>query len=190
MLLIASCVSDISRRAFVKLPMLYAYADTKGISEKASLNTLTETGNESLHYFFYTDVSIDSMLEFQKVVHQRETKILHLHIQSNGGSLISSLYGCDLIEASTIPIYTHVEGLVASAASLLSVCGHRRYMSPDSFLLLHQPSAILSDRVKVSDLEDEVYNIRMVEERMVDVYVRHSNLSKDEIRSLIRKERR
>jgi ATP-dependent Clp protease protease subunit len=53
-------------------------------------------------------------------------------------------------------VYTYVEGAVASAGTLLSLAGDKRYMGKYSHLLIHQLSGGMYG--KFNEMEDEIYN--------------------------------
>lgn len=144
----------------------------------------------SSHVFFYTDVSAESTLELCNAIRDTHTTT-HVHIQSHGGSAMAAFHVCDFFHVYPTVIHTHVEGIAASAASLMSVSGDVRTMSPHSFLLLHQPSMTPSSQEKMtySDLQDESYNMHLVLEQMIDVYVSHSRLNRTSARELIMTER-
>ena len=52
---------------------------------------------------------------------------IELHIHSGGGDLFAGLAAIDTIQALKSPIHTYVQGSVASAASLMSICGTKRF---------------------------------------------------------------
>lgn len=149
----------------------------------------------SIH--FYDDVTKETCLKLTHDLEVARDEIvasgirgmpIHMHIQSGGGSLTAALYVCDVMERFPIPIYTFVEGNAASAASLISVCGDRRYMTKRSTLLVHQASVTLGS-TKNDDLQDESYNMRFLTELMMDVYSSHTPLTRDRLESLISNER-
>ena len=51
-----------------------------------------------------------------------------------------------IIKRSPIPIYTYVEGVVASAATIISIAGKKRFMTPNSMLMIHQQNIWLGNR--------------------------------------------
>ena len=60
---------------------------------------------------------------------------IEFHIQTNGGAILPTLPIVDLIKTSPIPINTYIEGYCASAGTLLSVVGNKRYMRKNSLLI-------------------------------------------------------
>ena len=63
-----------------------------------------------------------------------------IHLNSPGGYLSCGLALYDYIKTSQIPITCLVEGLCASAATLVMLACHNRIMSPNSVFLMHQCS--------------------------------------------------
>lgn len=104
------------------------------------------------HIYFKTDVSSESIEKLATEIDHLNHKIantktiygefiptpIHLHITTNGGDLMAGFFGYDKIKSSKIPINTIIEGCVASAGSLLSIAGTKRYMTPNSHVLIHQ----------------------------------------------------
>ena len=63
---------------------------------------------------------------------------LELLVNSEGGEVFSAFGIVDRIKSNTVPIHTYVEGIAASAATLISVVGHKRFIRKNSFMLIHQ----------------------------------------------------
>lgn len=141
------------------------------------------------HIFFRTDVTDESIDMLGKLItiKNREFDILqkncpqatltpnplYLHITTNGGSLYAGFMAVDMIERSKIPINTVVEGYVASAGSLMSVVGKKRYMAPNAAMLIHQLSS--SAKGKFDELEDDHENNKILMKRLKDIYISHSH---------------
>ena len=78
------------------------------------------------------------LLEFSDLVKNAEPKPLKIFINSNGGEIFAAIPIIDAIINSPIPIYTYIEGMSASAASLISMVGHKRFITKNSFMLIHE----------------------------------------------------
>tara|TARA_B110000114_G_C14720467_1_gene249056 strand:- start:56 stop:523 length:468 start_codon:yes stop_codon:yes gene_type:complete len=111
---------------------------------------------------------------------------IHLHIQSGGGTLMPTFFVCDIIKSLDTPVYIFIDGFVASAASLISVCGSKRYMTKHSFMLIHQLQSQSSG--KFSEMKDEIQNLDFFMENVEDVYIQNSNITKHELRQLLSNE--
>lgn len=116
-------------------------------------SNLDQSPNE---YYLYSDISTSSvmgllkfiksaerrwndfMLENYDIVEKAEPKPLKIYINSEGGEIFAAIPLIDAITNSKIPIHTYIEGIAASAASLISMAGHKRFITPNSFMLIHE----------------------------------------------------
>lgn len=108
---------------------------------------------------------------------------IHLHIQSLGGELMPMMHVLDRIDALTRPLYTHVDGYAASAASLLSVYGDRRFMTKRSFVLIHELRT--ATQGPYSSLVADAAHSRDLMRMMVDVYSAKTNMNRRDIERLM-----
>tara|TARA_B100001564_G_C20488349_1_gene600416 strand:+ start:72 stop:515 length:444 start_codon:yes stop_codon:yes gene_type:complete len=127
---------------------------------------------------------MDIAAKHQKVMYPQLEPVIDLHIQSGGGSLMPTLYVCDVIKNSDTPIHTYVDGYCASAASLISVCGSKRYMTKHSALLIHQLSAVTAG--KFNELKTEVNNLNSFMNSIRDIYIKNTKIDKDSLESLLK----
>ena len=66
---------------------------------------------------------------------------IYLHINSYGGIIFDALTAIDVIKACKVPVYTIIEGATASAGTLISVVGDKRFIRPNAHMLIHQLSS-------------------------------------------------
>ena len=158
--------------------------------------------SSSSDIYFYSDVDSDSCLELSKSLQMMDTKMstlyqqldaqkklpIDIHIHSSGGSLTSGLYMYDLIKRIKSPVHTHVEGLAASAATLLSIAGDHRTMTKNSMMLIHQPSLTIQSQLKFEDTRDQYVNMKKYMDVMIDIYLEETKLDKDDLLNLIKNE--
>ena len=131
--------------------------------------------------YYYANVNRESAAELNKKIGEIESKSLTLAntleidpptlkilINSGGGSITAGISSMDTILRSKVPIHTYVDGFCASAATFLSVVGSYRYMSRNSYMLIHQLSSTLWG--KYSEIEDEKKNLDLMMETVKNVY--------------------
>ena len=95
-----------------------------------------------------------------------ERKPIWLYIFSYGGDIDYMLSALDTIKTSVTPIYTVNLGVAASAAALIFISGHKRFMMPSAKVTIHEGSAQLSgDAVKVMD-QSESYKKQLKQMKM------------------------
>ena len=139
------------------------------------------------HIYFYDTVEQDSCLSLCKKIKStalkleelmlkydlKETPQIYLHISSYGGCIFSAFGVVDTILQSKIPIVTIIEGASASAATLISVAGHERWIGEYGYMLIHELRS--GNWGKMSDLEDDFDNCQELMRRIKQHYVKFSN---------------
>lgn len=173
----------------------------KSIKEDIDINNQepsNDNNNSELEnsIYFYSNIDEQSSLELERKlillekhnqrllnVHNINRGPIHLHIQSFGGSLLHTLYLIDLIKNMKTPVYTYVDGFAASAGTLLSVVGKKRFISKHSLMLIHQLSGGASG--KYSELKDEEQNIDMFMDMIINIYLEHTNINEDTLRNIL-----
>lgn len=111
------------------------------------------------------------------------TQHINLYIQSPGGQLLPTLALVDEIKNSPVPIWTHIRGYAASAATLLSVVGDKRYMYNHSLVMVH---SVKMD-VEVQDLittKDSYDNLNLFIDTVTNIYLDNTHLTRDDLNYL------
>jgi len=109
---------------------------------------------------------------------------INLHIQSEGGSLMNAFYVIDVINNLDTPVYTYVDGYVASASSLISVMGKKRYMTQNSFIMIHQLSSSLAEG-KFDDLDDNMDNLNKFMDTIINIYLQKTKISSNDLKNIL-----
>ena len=159
--------------------------------------TTVKSANNNI--YFYGAVSESSTLQLKNKLdeldlHSQLTAIhykieappIHLHIQSYGGSLLHTFYIMDVIKLLKTPVYTHIDGFAASAATLMSVCGKRRFMTESSVMLVHQLSGGASG--KFEEIKNEYSNMVEFMEIIKKTYLNYGNISSQELDDLLKQD--
>ena len=105
---------------------------------------------ESNHIYFYSEVNRDSIFDLLAHIREAEEESMYLqyklnieevpiylHINSYGGSVHAAFAAIDAIISCRVPIYTIIEGATASAGTLISVVGKKRFIRPNAMMLIH-----------------------------------------------------
>lgn len=165
-----------------------------------NIDSVSNVTTDNNNIYFYDDVNKNSILELRKNIYkvsieQKKMKLIYptfepriyLHINTDGGFLTDGLSIIDCIENNDVPIETIIEGISASAGTLLSVAGHYRKIQKYSVMLVHQiRSGVVG---KQADLEDENENNKLYESKMLEFYERRTKLSKKELKEMMKNER-
>jgi len=147
--------------------------------------------------YYYSGVTRESVVELNHKLGELEAKHLtvsnvleiepppiRLYINSGGGSITAGIASMDTISRCKVPVYTYVDGFCASAATFLSIVGVKRYMSKNSYMLIHQLSSSLWG--KYSEIEDEKKNLDLMMETIRNVYTEHTKVPTEELDEILK----
>ena len=105
---------------------------------------------------------------------------INFYIQTNGGSVLSTFPVSDFIKNSSIPINTYIDGYCASAGTLLSIVGKKRYMTKHSLYLIHS-LRMDPGYSNFNGIEDSYINAKTIMNKIKEIYNENSNLSDEEL---------
>ena len=108
-----------------------------------------------------------------------DRKPIHIYIMSPGGSLEYMWMLIDAIRASVTPVFTINTGVAASAAALIFITGHKRFMMKNAITLFHEGSASMQgDAVKIMDASD---NYRKALNRMKKFIIDNTRITPQQL---------
>lgn len=164
---------------------------TSTITDSSSCNDAYNDVNDDI--YFYGPVTQESCFWLTQAINQINKEIneetthvgrhINLHIQSEGGELVPTFHVIDTIKRSRIPIYTYIDGFAASAATLISIVGHQRFMEPHSLMLLHQLSG--RNEGTFQYMQEEMTTMNTYMNFVKEIYVSHSKISYTEIDKIL-----
>ncbi len=149
------------------------------------------------HIYFYSEVDRDSIYELNALIKEAEEESIltsyklnideipiYIHISSYGGSVFAAFNAIDIIQACKVPIHTIIDGATASAGTLISIMGKKRYIRPNAQMLIHQLSSGCWG--KMSEIEDEYKNLQQLMERIREFYREKTKIPKKELNDLLK----
>jgi len=93
--------------------------------------------------FLYGEINSNTCLHMQEQLlflnGENESKEITMYINGPGGVISDGLGLIDIIKSIKAPVNTVCVGLAASMSALIFINGDKRYMLPNSQLMLHQP---------------------------------------------------
>ena len=168
--------------------------DCEDEEDEESLRKITREGN---HIYFHAEVdrgSVFEMIEFLRkceldnIINAHKLCIdeipIYLHINSFGGSVFDAMTAIDAIQSCKVPVYTVIEGATASAGTLISVVGKKRFMRPNAYMLIHQLSA--GSWGKMAELEDEFENNKVLMDKIMSIYKEHASIPKKQLGEILK----
>ena len=147
--------------------------------------------------YFYSGVNRNSCVELNKKIGELETKSLTLSktlgilpppikifINSGGGTIVSGIASMDTILRCKVPVETYVDGFSASAATFLTVVGKKRYMSRNSYMLVHQLSTTFWGTY--SNFEDEKQNLDLMMKNIKNIYKEYTKIPMKKLNEILK----
>jgi len=152
------------------------------------------------HIYLYQGISPKSVMEMgiaiksigQQIINLvtdlglSSAPAIHLHINSDGGCAFSGLAGASHILDSDIPVFTYVEGSAASAATILSCVGAKRFITEHSFMLIHQISTGVWGTYE--NLTDEKESMDSLMEMLESIYTKNTNMKKKQLKQILKRD--
>lgn len=156
------------------------------------------------HIFFYCDVNTKNCLELNKNIiavsnkllalknqysgpeddEANESMVVKLHINSLGGAIFDAMSTIDTILNCPVPVYTYIEGCAASAATLISVVGEKRFMGKHAHMLIHQLSSVFWGTM--ADFDDEMKNLKKLMKIIKKIYCKHTSVPKASLDKILK----
>jgi ATP-dependent Clp endopeptidase proteolytic subunit ClpP len=149
------------------------------------------------HIYYYASVTKKSALELNTEIRKITRTLMrfssdfnsnpppiYLHINSFGGSIFAALSVIDTIQYNPIPIYTIIEGAAASAATMISVYGKKRYITKSSHMLIHQLSSGFWG--KMAEVKDEVKNLKNLMKVIKKIYKKKTDVPEEKLDKILK----
>lgn len=152
------------------------------------------------HVYFYDDVNVSSISRLTQELRSIDSRLraeyvqrglsgfpefpIYLHIHSYGGDVFAGLTAFDVIKNIKSPVNTIIEGTACSAATLLSVAGKQRYITPNSYMMIHQFSSFVYGTYE--SFKDDMKLQDDLIERFRNLYVKHSKMKYEQVKKMLK----
>ena len=152
---------------------------------------------EENHIYFHAEVDRGSV--FEMIEHLRKCELknivnahklcvdeipIYLHINSFGGSVFDAMTAIDAIQSCKVPVYTIIEGSTASAGTLISIVGVKRFMRPNAYMLIHQLSSGFWG--KMSEMTDEFENNTLLMNKIKNLYKDYASIPRKDLAEILK----
>jgi ATP-dependent Clp protease protease subunit len=115
-----------------------------------------------------------------------EPKPILLYITSNGGYVYQVFSAIDTIRGMKIPVHTICKGFVASAGTLLSMAGKKRFITENSYMLIHELRA--GHWGKFTHLSESMENSKQLMEHIKSYYLARTTMTAEELDEQLKKD--
>lgn len=150
---------------------------------------------------FYAEISGSTCSELNRLLRELDIRMqhakitmndssfdptIHLRMHSYGGDVLAGLASVDTIRSLKTKVYTYVEGAAASAATIISIAGKKRHIGKNSFMLIHQLSAVCAGTFE--RLEDEQENNRRMMNTIKSLYKEYTKIPMKELDNILKRD--
>ena len=175
-----------------------------GIINLSKLLYGTTHSNESCytlnnHIYFNDDITMSSGPNLNRSIRELQNELImmgvkngidpppiKLHITTYGGLVHAAFSAIACIKSSKVPVHTIIDGYAASAGTLISVCGARRYINRHSSMMIHELSGGAWGRMSV--MEDQIEDMKKMMVKLKEIYTAHSNLTSKQLDKIMKKD--
>ncbi len=157
-------------------------------------------------YYLYNDISIKTvmglikfiknaekrwknfLIENSDIMENAQPKPLKIYVNSNGGDVFAAIPLIDAMSNCSIPIHTYIEGIAASSASLISMAGHKRFITKNSFMLIHELRSGVEGTY--SNITDELENCNKLMKVIREFYINKTQgkLNNDYLQEVLKRD--
>lgn len=152
--------------------------------------------------YFYCEVCEESVLELNMKLRKLANELLHkyldlgihrrpeikLFIRSDGGDIHAGLSAMDCIQnLRGVKVRTIADGVCASAATFILLGGHRRYMTSNSYIMIHQLN-MDGTWGKFEDFKDQLANLEQFMDRFRTIYLRETRIPTEKLEEILKRD--
>jgi len=113
-----------------------------------------------------------------------DPKPIVLILTTHGGLVHAAFSVVDTIQSLRVPVNTVVSGYVASAGTLISLAGTKRFITPNSFMMIHEIRSGFWGRF--SDTRVEYENITKLMEHVTKYYIEKTKITREKLTEMLR----
>ena len=166
-------------------------------SRSKSSNSSCYTLNN--HIYFNDDITMESVTVLNRTIRELQDDLIilgikndidpppiKLHLTTYGGLVYAAFSVIACIKSSKVPVHTIIDGYAASAGTLISVCGARRYIHRHSSMMIHELSAGMWGRMSV--MEEKMEDLKKMMEKLKEIYTTHTKLTNKKLDKILTKD--
>lgn len=131
--------------------------------------------------FFGQGITINSVSDALKSAGAFDS--ITVRLNSPGGDLFQGVGIYNLLKSQKKPVKTVVDGLAASAASLIAMAGDKREMGEGAMMMIHNAMALCGGNA--SDMRDMATVLDTVSASAAEVYVAATGMDKKQVQKMM-----
>ena len=135
------------------------------------------------HWFFGSDDDVVTREFIKDLNNHPQAKRINVYINSGGGEVFAAVAIAQQLKKHKAEVHTYVEGIAASAATIIAMAGDVRHMTVSGLYMIHLPSS--SVRGNKHEFEKGIEVLQKVEDIIRLTYKNKTNLSDEELTAMI-----
>jgi ATP-dependent Clp endopeptidase proteolytic subunit ClpP len=152
--------------------------------------------------YFYCEVCEESVLELNMKLRKLQNELLHKYldlgihhrpeirvfIRSEGGDIHAGLSAMDCLRSmKKVKVHTIADGVCASAATFILLGGRRRYMTKNSYIMIHQLN-MDGTWGKFEDFKDQLANLQQFMDRFREIYIEETDIPEEKLEEILKRD--
>jgi ATP-dependent protease ClpP protease subunit len=117
-----------------------------------------------------------------------DKKKINVHINSVGGDLYTGIAIHNVLKGMDKEINVIVEGIAASAASVIAMAGDTIQMYPGALMMIHGVSTLVWDYMNLEDIDKLRNAVQAMNDAITNIYHERTGIEKAEISEMIKAE--
>ena len=142
--------------------------------------------NDTGEFFEYFGMSSVYPKKVQQAIENDEDEEIVLDVASNGGDVFSASEIYTMLKSSGKNIVVNIQGLAASAASVISMAGNTVNISPTAQLMIHKASVIGAGNA--DDFEHEAKVLNGIDESIASAYELKTGMKQEDLLQMMASE--
>ena len=111
---------------------------------------------------------------------------IKLRINSNGGSVFAAIAITNMLKNHKAEIHTYIDGIAASAASVIAMAGDKIFMNTGSLFMVHQAMSYAFGNS--GELREVADNLEKITNNIIDIYHLRTNADMQKLVEIVNKE--
>ena len=118
----------------------------------------------------------------------KNKETINIYINSTGGSVFAACGIYNKLRRSKSKINCYVDGIAASAATIILMAADVVYMPANALLMIHDPTTVLYGNYSKEELESNTQALKKIKEAIVESYLGKTKISKEKLYEMMSKE--
>lgn len=151
---------------------------------KAEVNTADDSSKITIYgeigdYWWDSTSSAD----VERALKEVTTNTVHVHLNSGGGDAFDGIAIYNQLKNHSAKVVVHIDGLAASAASIIAMAGDEIIMNTGSMLMIHEASTFAWGTK--TDVQKTLNALTGLDKSLADVYMTRFGGERSEIETLL-----